>query len=66
MILCLEKMIYHKQFYVVRREKYCFGCRKDTCMVEATQNSDTSNSSAVAKAVACKCLCFRAATFPTA
>ena len=49
------------------REKYGFGCRKkDTCMVEATQNSDTSNSSAVAKAVACKCLCFRAATFPTA
>ena len=35
------------------REKYCFGCRKkDTCMVEARQNSDTSNSNAVAKVVA--------------
>ena len=46
-------MSYHKQFFVVRERKVLFWLwKKYTCMVEATQNSDTSNSSAAATAVA--------------
>ena len=48
-----RRWVITKNFMWLGREKYCFGCRKkDTCMVEARQNSDTSNSNAVAKVVA--------------